>query len=498
MDMLHTQWKRKFSLSMYKNLKIDLGEMSFYKDFVNDTRGDLYPVVEKSGDCLEWIGSNSYYVERGSVERVLCQFFPFATYEARAKKLSGKMGFVFRLPDVVAKIYVLRGASGQAHAARGISCEGNASQGASEAKLCYCCGEHTVELELPAAFTEASALIVSCRPGAFDVYYEQNGKAEYLTTVEEKRFADANCYSVFSESYVSFLASGEVEVSQVLSYLDNGVSIADFRPLKYEDGTVIYENGKVYFTASIRIHSGNYQAIFSWVPGTMQFEMTGALFFDPGDGFWRSYIASTLVYHREHKKWYVWTSSFEHEHVLARGSFEGEPRFGINVADVTLMDKASADSDMTEFLGFRGDEDPDLIYDAKKDRWILGICRLHHRTKKYIYVFFESKDPLSGFQYIGCGAEGASETGGVFVRKKDEIYFVCGNDFDKRSEYRIYSEDGMKTAEFRYPDGGFRGWGCVMPVKLAARTRYFWLTFDRHNGSDYNWSYGNVYCFEAM
>ena len=23
------------------------------------------------------------------------------------------------------------------------------------------------------------------------------------------------------------------------------------------------------------------------------------------------------------------------------------------------------------------------------------------------------------------------------------------------------------------------------------------MTFDRHNGSDYNWSYGNIYVFEA-
>jgi hypothetical protein len=55
----------------------------------------------------------------------------------------------------------------------------------------------------------------------------------------------------------------------------------------------------------------------------------------------------------------------------------------------------------------------------------------------------------------------------------------------------------MKNAAFRYPDGGFRGWGCVIPVTLGSRTRYFWLTFDRHNGSAYNWSYGNIYCFEA-
>ena len=37
----------------------------------------------------------------------------------------------------------------------------------------------------------------------------------------------------------------------------------------------------------------------------------------------------------------------------------------------------------------------------------------------------------------------------------------------------------------------------VMPIRMSARMRYFWLTFDRHNGSDYNWSYGNIYCFEA-
>ena len=39
--------------------------------------------------------------------------------------------------------------------------------------------------------------------------------------------------------------------------------------------------------------------------------------------------------------------------------------------------------------------------------------------------------------------------------------------------------------------------GCVIPVKTGSRMRHFLLTFDRHNGSGYNWSYGNFYCFEA-
>ena len=37
---------------------------------------------------------------------------------------------------------------------------------------------------------------------------------------------------------------------------------------------------------------------------------------------------------------------------------------------------------------------------------------------------------------------------------------------------------------------------CMLPC--GTRRRYTWITFDRHRGSDYPWSYGNLYCFEAM
>lgn len=472
---LYAQFRRKFSLSMYKNLQIALGEMSFSKDFIHDTRGDLYPFAEKTADCAESIRDNRYHLESGSAERVFCQFFPFATYEIKAELLCGEMGFAFRLPDAEAFLAVVHDESG--------------------AKLHYRCKEHIAEYALPPEWE--LSLIVTCRPGAFDLYHRKNGKAEYLTTVEETYFSESNRYASFRDGYASLRVSGKAILSQVLSYLDNGVSIADFRPVKNEDGTVIQEAGKIYFTASIRMQAGSYQAVFSWIPGTMQFKMTGALFFDCGDGYWRGYLASTFVYHREQKKWLIWTSSFEHKHILAYGAMDGDPRFGLNVADVAIMEKADDASDITDFVGFRGDEDPDLIFDHQNNRWLLAVCRVDHQTKKYVYMFYESNNPFTGFRYIGQGADGASETGGCFVRAEGEIYFVCGNAFDKRSEYRIYSKEGMQLASFRYPDGGFRGWGCVMPLQCGSRIRYFWLTFDRHNGSTYQWSYGNVYCFEA-
>ena len=85
-------------------MKIKLGEMSFYKDFVNDTRGDLYPVLEKSADCEERVEGNRYEVSAGRAERLICRFFPFATYEVSCLQNGGEVGFCFRLPDAKASV----------------------------------------------------------------------------------------------------------------------------------------------------------------------------------------------------------------------------------------------------------------------------------------------------------------------------------------------------------------------------------------------------------
>ena len=52
-DLRNAEFKRIFSQTLYKNLKLRLAEMSFFKDFVTDTRGDLYPILEKSDGAEE-------------------------------------------------------------------------------------------------------------------------------------------------------------------------------------------------------------------------------------------------------------------------------------------------------------------------------------------------------------------------------------------------------------------------------------------------------------
>ena len=229
----------------------------------------------------------------------------------------------------------------------------------------------------------------------------------------------------------------------------------------------------------------------------MEIELCGALFYDSGDGKWCGDVAASILYHREDKKWYLWVCSFAHDHILGHSCFEGDPRFGVNVIDLTLMPKAAEGADISEFAGFSGDEDPDFFYDKDSGKWMMSICRLDPSIKKYKYVFFESDSPFENYRFIGKGLDGA-ETGGSFVKVNGELFFLCGNDFNKRANYRIYHKGGMTEAKFDYDDGGFRGWGTLMPVKMGSRTRYFWMTFDRHNGSTYTWSYGNIYCFEAL
>ena len=468
-------FKRKFAFTAYKNRKISLGEMTFTKDFVTDRRGDLYPVLDKSNDCVESVIRNQYHVKCGNVTRWIAQFFPYATYEMTAQTMDGKCGFCFTIPQAQAKILV-----------NGTNIFFSVDNLIAE--------QH----KLPDWLREKWTLLVSCRPGAFDIFFECNGAPTYFHTFCSDAFEATHNQNVFTNSSVSVYAEGNITISETLSYLDCGGSQADMRPIRYENGEVMIDRGKIYFTMTVRMYAKSFQAVFSWMPGTAELEMTGALFFDAGDGYWNGNVASSILYHRKWNKWLLWVCAFSHGHIPAHSSFDGDPRFGINVIDIEVIKKAPEGSPVSVFAGIQNDEDPDFFYDEQQDKWYLAICRMDRANRKdYRYVFFESKDPFEGYTFLGQGLDGA-ETGGSFVKVQGEQLFLCGNDYKAKSDYRIYSKEGMTNAKFDLPDGGFRGWGTLIPVKQGSRTRYYWFTFDRHNCSDFNWSYGNLYCFEGM
>ena len=478
MDNLHKmKFKRLFSVNFYKNLKLKLAEMSFYKDFVNDKRGDLYPLIENTG-CNESANGGYYRTDGKKAERLFCSYFPYATYEATIDNLDGKCGFGFVTPLGKVEI-LLKNNSG---------------------KLLLLFDEE--EIAIARNFERGISLLITVRKNNFEIYLNYGKMPEFIAEFKSEKLDGIHFEQNFKVSKITLICEGKVLISKVESYMDSGLSQADIRPVKYENGDVILENGKMFFTLSARMHAEMYQAVVSWVPGTCEFELTGAIFFDVGDGAWCSDVATSLKFNRFTSKWNLWVCSFSHEHILASAEFDGDVRFGVNVLDVKLMEKGDKDGDRTKFVGFWGDEDPDFIYDEKSGKWLFTVCRLADMPdgkRKYAYHLFEGDNPFTCSKFVTRSGSGA-ETGGSMVYVGDKLHFVCGNDFDLRANYRVYDLPDLKNyteMEFDYDDGGFRGWGTIVPLKMGTRTRYFHLTFDRHNGSDYNWSYGNLYCFEA-
>lgn len=491
MNIADLTFHRQWSMSPHKDQKLMLGKMTFFKDFTRCAtgpigtpptanridgvirNGDAYPVIARAESTREAV-ADGCYTAAGQVTRMFCQFFPYASYRLHALCRSGEVGLSFHLPEAVALIVV----DGENVTLR---CDGQVQSA-----------------PLPDGVGDEATLIVTCRPGHFDIYFEMNSTTQYVCTFQAEPFTHSFAYKAISRGYVALAINGEAVVHALDGYIDNGISLADMRSIRYENGEVMVEGGKVYLTASIRMQEGAFQGVFSWLPGTPELTLVGAIFYDAGDGLWCGDVAASILYHRENKQWMLWVCSFHHNHMLAHAIFDGDPRFGVNVIDITLVRPHEGDYDVTTFAGYEGDEDPDFFYDAERGKWLMSICRVDRTPGirgNYRYIFFESDHPFEGYTYIGKGLDGA-ETGGSFVRVEGKQYFICGN--GANSDYRIYSKDGMQNAKFDFPDGGYRGWGTLIPVKRGSRERYFWITFDRHSGSQYTWSYGDVYGFEGM
>ncbi len=468
------EFKRKFAVNFCKNKKFKLAEMSFYKDFVNDRRGDMYPLLA-AGE--EEKVERGHYFARGGAERFFTALFPYASYEMTFAALEGACGFHFQTPLGDAKLL--------------LSHENDT--------LSLLFGEE--RFALSRRFASGMTLLVTMRKNNFEVYLRDGDMPEFITEFRSDALDGIHFEKAFRASHVCVLTLGKSELKAVESHMDSGLSQADIRPVKYENGDIMIENGKMYFTLTVRTHEEKHQAVFSWIPGTAEFEMTGAVFFDSGDGAWCPDVATSLKFNRKTGKWLLWVCSFDHDHILGHAEFDGDIRFGLNVVDITLLPKADETNTLHDLVGFWGDEDPDFLYDETRGVWVFAVCRLMQSADKrsYGYYIFEGDSPFSYDRFIGC-AENGEETGGSLIFLDGALHLVCGNSFRKRANYRVYTLPDMKAfheLHFDYDDGGFRGWGTLVPIKCGTRTRLFHLTFDRHNSSSYNWSYGNLYCFEA-
>ena len=476
MKLSELSFKRRFSVNLYKSLRLKTGEMSMCKDFVNDKRGDPYPVLVRDGDITERLDNASYAVSGGGrIARLVSGFFPIYSYELRIRELRDAcVGFLLM--------------GGKEPITAVINNTGSVVISSYEERF-----------ELPCNIGEGDIFAVTFRHGGLSIYINKGERYLLVGDVSIKALGEYAYYDTFMGATVSLLTEvwgeGCARVSDVTAYLCGGLSFADMKPMKYEDGTPIIDNGRVYMTMSSRLEEGCYQSVISWDPTVCDFKLEGAILYDVGDGMCANDVAASVVYDRGAGEWYIWYCSFSHGHVLARGKIKGDPRHGVQIVDAELLPLWSG-ADRREFAGIPGDEDPDLCFIDGK--WNLTVCRIED-DKAYHYYRFVSDSPLDGFTFADRTPTGG-KTGGMMTPFEGKYYFVCGTDFNSRANYDIYPYNDFSAREkpvCDYDDGGFRGWGTVFGMYSGSRKKYYWITFDRHNASKWNWSYGNIHAFES-
>lgn len=484
-------FKRKFSVNLFKNLKFEMAKMTFTKDFVSTLRGDLYPKLFENGNISETIEKGCYMVsgdDNSGIKRFFGQHFPYGTYEIKISELANEacigisIGY-FNLEDSL-DIYIKR--VGQ--------------------KVCAFFESDGKETRVNLKeydYKKDMAFMITCHHGKnFDLYLKYEKYIEKIDEIIIDKFEKTKNEKVFKNMTASvltkFYKAGTSVIEFVEMYADCGISQADIKPVRYEDGSAILSNGRMFLTVTSRLESEMYQTVLSFNPSGCDFKMEGVILFDVGDGDWCGDVASSLIYDRNDQTWKIWMCSFSHGHILGHAQFKHDVRFGVNVLDVELMEQRQNSAD-TDFFAKEGDEDPDFYYDKNENKWYMTICRMDSETNSYSYFMFKSDNPFDGYEFV-AKTSGDAVTGGMFVNIDGQRYFVCGANFDKRAQYNIYElSDFSKCKHIKcdFDDGGFRGWGSVISYSAGTREKYIWITFDRHNASDYNWSYGNIYCYEA-
>ena len=98
-------------------------------------------------------------------------------------------------------------------------------------------------------------------------------------------------------------AGQEIVINQVNAALTTGVGQADIRALTYEDGSPLLDNGRLWFTMSVRGRHLPHplQGVFSLNPSVFDVRLESIIVFDRDDGLLRNEIASHIFYDRERR-----------------------------------------------------------------------------------------------------------------------------------------------------------------------------------------------------
>ena len=420
-------------------------------------------------------------------------FNPFATYAVDIEEVEGEglVGFEFSSHDQQQQFFIVAGFSNQKLTEIKLRVMNN-NQVTIDKLIgvntnLLSCAPTTLIVQLL-----GSGLVVYSRSG--DGVTQVVGQCDFNNYIDLRK---KTYISSFQSHLFVQLNNGKLVINKAEAALTTGVGLADIRPITYENGDPFIDQGRLWYTMSIRGRDlpHHLQGVFSMNPSVFDIKLEGIVLFDRNDGLLRNEIASHLFYDRRASVWRGLTTGFsayanpemEKKQLLAVES-QLDPRFGISIM-------------RAEPFGMVGDiEDPQLIYDNVAQKWRMLTCE---HFDGYKAVLLESDDWNKNYQRI-AGPVPYNSTG-TSIQKIGDQYFCFSGSSDRKVYVYTYPDlEIAGTLQMDLPpwddSSGTRIWPNVVQLPAGYPFQYVALMMDRYNFPGMqgpNWTYGALYLFHG-
>jgi hypothetical protein len=292
------------------------------------------------------------------------------------------------------------------------------------------------------------------------------------------------------------MQSGHLVINGAKADFNSGMGLADIRAITYEDGSAFLDQGRIWYTMSIRGRGLPHpmQGVFSMNPSVFDLRLEGIIVFDRNDGILRNEVASHLFYDRTDSTWKGITTGFsayanpnEQKQLLSIES-KKDPRFGFSVMSATPF-------------GVVGDiEDPHIVFDQEAKKWRILTCE---NIKGYKAIMLESDTWNKNYKRI-AGPVQNNSTGMSIQRIGGVRYCFSGSDARKIFIYSYPDLKELGTLKMDLPPwdekSGTRVWPNVVELPEGYPFRYIALMMDRFNYPGLkgpNWTYGALYLYHG-
>jgi hypothetical protein len=293
-------------------------------------------------------------------------------------------------------------------------------------------------------------------------------------------------------------ADASVMLAGASSCFSPGTGQADIRAITDEDGAPLLDDGRLWFTMTLRGRALPHplQGVFSLNPSVFDIRFEGVIVFDMNDGLLRNDLASHLFRDSKTGAWRGWTTGFsaldgagraEVKTILAISS-NRDPRRGFSIMQAHPIGITGAH------------EDPHCIYDKQSGKWRMLLCE---HDKKYRASIWESDDWDRGYTRLAGPVE--MDSTGTMIQKFGKKRYALFGSADRKIYIRSYPDLGpvgeLKVDLPPWNDqNGTRIWPNVIPLPAGYPAPYIALMMDRVNFPGMpkpNWTYGALYLYHG-